>query len=61
MKTTIELSDALVARMHKVIAARHTTVRHLVEEGLSRVLDEQEDGLSLDWDDIQGLFDARRT
>lgn len=41
MKTTLEVTDALLSRV-KVLAAREgTTVRALVEEGLRRILDER--------------------
>ena len=38
MKTTIEISDALLEEARKVAAARSTTVRSLVEAGLRREL-----------------------
>lgn len=41
MRTTIDLSDALLARVKKLIVKRNTTLRALVEEGLQRVLDEE--------------------
>jgi Arc/MetJ family transcription regulator len=41
MRTTIELSDSLLARARKVMAKRKTTLRALVEEGLGRVLNEE--------------------
>lgn len=41
MRTTIELSDALLARARKLARKRGTSVRALVEEGLRRVLEEQ--------------------
>lgn len=38
MKTTVEISDPLLARARKVAARRGTTVRALIEEGLRRVV-----------------------
>jgi hypothetical protein len=38
MKTTIELSDALLVAAKKRAAKQGTTLRALVEQGLSRVL-----------------------
>ena len=44
MRTSIELSDALLARARKVIGRKRVTLRALVEEGLRRVLrDEQQE------------------
>jgi hypothetical protein len=40
MRTTIELSDALLRRAKKLAARRQTTLRALIEEGLRRILDE---------------------
>lgn len=42
MRTTIELSDNLLARAKKLMAKRKLTLRALVEEGLRRVLDEEQ-------------------
>ncbi len=41
MKTTIDISDAVMERCRKVIGEQHVTFRSLVEEGLDRVLDER--------------------
>ena len=41
MKTTIDIADSLLAEAKQVAAARHTTVRALVEVGLRQVLHEQ--------------------
>ena len=41
MRTTVEISDSLLARARKVQQRRHTTLRALVEEGLNRVLAEE--------------------
>jgi Arc/MetJ family transcription regulator len=38
MKTTIELSDALLAEARRVADAEHTTLRALVEAGLRDLL-----------------------
>lgn len=40
VRTTIELSDSLLARARKLMVKRKLTLRALVEEGLRRVLDE---------------------
>jgi len=39
MKTTIELPDALAAEARALARERHTTLRHLVVEGLRAELD----------------------
>lgn len=44
VRTTIELSDSLLVRARKVMAERKLTLRALVEEGLRRVLDEEQAG-----------------
>lgn len=40
MKTTVEISDALLEAAKAEAAQRGTTLRSLLEEGLRRVLDE---------------------
>ena len=42
MRTTIELSDSLLARVRRIMAKRKVTLRALVEEGLRRVVDEEQ-------------------
>ncbi len=41
MKTTIEITDALLAEAKRVANNEKTSVRALVEEGLHRVIDER--------------------
>lgn len=41
MKTTIDISDNLMSRCRKVVHERHVTFRSLVEDGLTRVLEER--------------------
>lgn len=41
MRTSVEISDALLAKARKVIARRRVTLRALIEEGLRRVLAEE--------------------
>ncbi len=38
MKTTVEISDALLAEARQVAGRERTTVRALIEDGLRRVL-----------------------
>ncbi len=38
MKTTVEISDALLAAARKLATEKGTTVRALIEEGLRRVV-----------------------
>ncbi len=44
MKTTVEISDPLLAAARKLAAKKGTTVRALVEEGLRRVIDANRQG-----------------
>ena len=39
MKTTVEVSSALLSRAKAVASREHTTLRALIEEGLRRLLD----------------------
>jgi len=39
MKTTVEISDALLAAARRLAAKNGTTVRALIEEGLRRVVE----------------------
>ena len=41
MKTTIEISDALLKRAKQLAARNHTTLRELIEEALRLVLDRE--------------------
>jgi len=41
MKTTIDITDGLLAEAKRTAASEHTTIRALVEEGLQRVLTER--------------------
>lgn len=44
MKTTVEISDALLAEAKKVMKKRRVTLRGLIEEGLRRRLAEESTG-----------------
>ena len=39
MKTTVEISDALLEKARELAAARSTTLRQIFEEGLMKVID----------------------
>ena len=39
MKTTVQISDALLADIHKIVVKRKTTLKALVEEGLRHVVE----------------------
>ena len=43
MKTTVEISDALLARAKETAARRKTTLRELIEAGLRQVLEDQQE------------------
>ena len=49
MKTTIDITDGLLAEAKRLAARKHTTVRALVEDGLRLVLDreQQSEGFTL--------------
>jgi len=40
MKTTVEISDALLESARELAAARSTTLRQIIEEGLVKVIDD---------------------
>jgi hypothetical protein len=42
MKTTVEISDALLAAARRLAAKEDTSVRALIEEGLRNVVDKRE-------------------
>ncbi len=44
MKTTVEISDALLQQARHLAANQHTTLRALIEQGLTRVLADQQAG-----------------
>jgi hypothetical protein len=39
MKTTVQISDALLADIHKIVVKRKTTLKALVDEGLRHVVE----------------------
>jgi hypothetical protein len=39
MKTTVEITDSLLAQARQLAAARSTTLRQIVEEGLRKVIE----------------------
>lgn len=41
MRTTVEISDSLLAEVRRLMAERKTTLRALVEDGLRRVVEER--------------------
>jgi predicted transcriptional regulator len=41
MRTTVEINDALARRVKSLIAKRKTTFRNIVEEALTRLLEEE--------------------
>ena len=41
MKTTVEISDPLLAEARRIASQERTTVRALIEEGLRRVVDDR--------------------
>lgn len=43
MKTTVEISDALLARAKEAAARKKTTLRELIEAGLRHVLEDQQE------------------
>ena len=43
MKTTIDITDGLLAEAKRLAARKHTTVRALVEDGLRLVLDREQE------------------
>ena len=43
MKTTVEISDTLLAEAKQLAASQHTTVRALIEQGLQRILVERKE------------------
>lgn len=42
MKTTVQISDALLAEVKKVAAKRKTTLKTLIDEGLRLVVDNEQ-------------------
>jgi hypothetical protein len=49
MKTTVEISDALMEQAKRLAAREHTTLRALIEQGLRKVIAEKKrpDGFRL--------------
>lgn len=45
MRTTVEISESLLAEVRRIMAERGTTLRALVEEGLRRVVREEQASL----------------
>ena len=41
MKTTVQISDALLADIHKIAAMRKTTLKALIDEGLRHVVERE--------------------
>lgn len=41
MRTTVEINDALAKRVKALITDRQTTLRNLIEEGLTRLLEDE--------------------
>lgn len=41
MKTTVEISDSLISRARQAMKTRRVTLRALIEDGLTRVLEEE--------------------
>jgi Bacterial antitoxin of type II TA system, VapB len=39
MKTTVEITDSLLAEARRLAAARSTTLRQIIEEGLRKVIE----------------------
>lgn len=39
MKTTVEITDSLLAEARQLAAARSTTLRQIIEEGLRKVIE----------------------
>ena len=41
MRTSVEISDALLRKARRAMAQRRVTLRHLIEEGLRKVLEDE--------------------
>lgn len=41
MKTTVQISDALLADIHKIVVKRKTTLKALVDEGLRHIVESE--------------------